>query len=57
VGAAVTVDGTEVGHVTSSATSAALGAVALAPISRAVEIGTPVVVDAAPGTVVDLPMR
>jgi folate-binding protein YgfZ len=61
VGSAVTVDGTEVGHVTSSAAST-LGAIALAPISRTVPVGAPVLVATAGGgaqsaTVTDLPMR
>ena len=46
-----------VGSVTSSATSAALGAIALAPISRTVEVGTSVTVDGRPATVADLPLR
>jgi len=63
VGATVrTDDAKDVGTVTSSARSAALGAVALAPISRGVEAGARVVVDAGDGalreaTVTDLPMR
>ena len=62
VGAAVTLDGKEVGHVTSSARSPALGAIALAPISRTVEVGTRVdlAVDggaARSATVADLPLR
>jgi folate-binding protein YgfZ len=62
VGAAVVVDGTEVGRVTSSATSPALGAIALAPIARTVEIGAPVTIQGEDGTersatVAALPMR
>jgi folate-binding protein YgfZ len=62
VGSTVTAGDTEVGHVTSSATSPALGAVALAPLARSVEPGSQVVVGTAHGgaqtaTVTDLPMR
>ena len=61
VAASVSVDGKEVGHITSSARSAALGAIALAPLSRAVEIGARVSVDAEGGshsaTVAELPLR
>ena len=61
VGAPVTLDGAEVGHVTSSAVSA-LGAIALAPLSRSVGVGAQVAIAAADGvaqtgTVTDLPMR
>ena len=60
VGAPVRLDGKEVGHVTSSATSAALGAIALAPLSRAVEIGAEVEVGESSvrsATVAELPLR
>lgn len=61
VGASVTVDGKEVGHVTSSAWSGSLGAISLAPIARAVEIGARVSVDsggpAQSATVAELPLR
>ena len=62
VGSSVTLDGKEVGHVTSSARSPALGAIALAPISRAVEVGTRVEIHVdggavASATVADLPLR
>jgi tRNA-modifying protein YgfZ len=59
VGAPVTVDGNEVGQVTSSAASAVLGAIALAPMARTVEVGAQVVVGDAgqTATVTDLPMR
>ena len=61
IGASVSRDGKEVGHITSSARSAALGAIALAPISRTVEIGARVSVDAEgssqEATVAELPLR
>jgi folate-binding protein YgfZ len=57
VGATVTADGKDVGTVTSSATTATRGAVALAPISRAVELGTEVTVDGQRATVAELPLR
>ena len=62
VGATVGMDGKDVGVVTSSARSAGLGAIALAPMGRTVEIGAPVTVDVGDGTtraatVADLPMR
>jgi folate-binding protein YgfZ len=60
VGAPVRLDEKEVGHVTSSAESAALGAIALAPISRGVEIGARVEVgESSPraATVTELPLR
>jgi folate-binding protein YgfZ len=62
IGSVVELDGDQVGQVTSSATSAALGAVALAPISRRVEVGSEVSVRAADGgaqtaIVTELPMR
>ncbi|MEQ1785820.1 MAG: hypothetical protein ABL966_02110 [Acidimicrobiales bacterium] len=61
-GAIVTLAGTEVGTVTSSARSAALGMVALVPLARSVEVGAEVEVQqgaAPPATavVVALPMR
>jgi folate-binding protein YgfZ len=46
-----------VGSVTSTATSAALGAIALAPINRTVEVGASVTVDGRRATVADLPLR
>jgi folate-binding protein YgfZ len=62
VGTTVHRDGTEVGVVTSSARSEALGAVALAPLARSVEPGTPVELHHPDGTrgaatVAALPMR
>jgi folate-binding protein YgfZ len=62
IGSVVERDGDQVGQVTSSATSAVLGAVALAPISRTVEVGSEVSVRAADGgaqtaIVTELPMR
>jgi len=60
-GASVSVDGKEVGHVTSSARSEAIGAVALAPLARTVEIGARVSLasDGAAwtATVAELPLR
>ncbi|MFL6205288.1 MAG: YgfZ/GcvT domain-containing protein [Acidimicrobiales bacterium] len=58
----VVLDGADVGRITSSAASAALGAVALAAVSRTVELGAEVEVVARDGgaslaTVVALPMR
>jgi glycine cleavage system aminomethyltransferase T len=60
VGAPVQVDGKEVGRVTSSATSKVLGAIALAPLSRGVEIGALVEVgegSVRSATVAELPLR
>src|SRR5688572_29578255 len=62
VGATLTIDGNEVGHITSSATSEALGAIALAPISRSVDVGTRVDIQIEgggiqSGTVAELPLR
>jgi folate-binding protein YgfZ len=61
VGASVSVDGKEVGHVTSSARCEALGAIALAPITRTVEIGVRVAVQSEgaeqSATVAELPLR
>ena len=61
IGAPVSLDGKEVGHVTSSARSEALGAIALAPLTRTVEIGARVSVDAAGAVqsarVAELPLR
>lgn len=57
VGSEVVADGSVVGTVTSSATSAALGAIALAPISRSVEVGASVTVQGRRATVADLPLR
>ena len=57
VGSAVVLEGAEVGHITSSSTSPALGAIALAPMSRSVEVGEVVTVGEQRATVVDLPMR
>ena len=62
VGASVAVDGTEVGRITSSARSAELGAIALAPLSRTVEVGATVTVhpEGEPersAVVADLPLR
>jgi folate-binding protein YgfZ len=56
-GTEVVADGKPVGAVTSSATSAALGTVALAPLARAVEPGTAVVVGGAAARVSGLPLR
>ena len=58
VGATVALDDKPVGTITSSALSAALGTIALAPVSRAVEAGTEVRVDGGPtATVAELPLR
>ena len=61
IGASISRDGKEVGHITSSARSEALGAIALAPITRTVEIGARVSVDAEgssqEATVAELPLR
>jgi folate-binding protein YgfZ len=57
VGAEVTADGKVVGHVTSSATSPVLGAVALAPVARAVEPGREVEVGGVAAEVAELPLR
>ncbi len=60
-GAAVTAGGAAVGSVTSAAVSGALGAIALAPVARSVDIGASVEVEGpdgpTPGTVVELPFR
>jgi folate-binding protein YgfZ len=56
-GADVVADGAVVGQVTSTATSAALGPVALAAVGRKVEDGAVVSVDEQPATVVELPLR
>jgi glycine cleavage system aminomethyltransferase T len=54
-------DGKEVGRVTSSGRSHVLGAIALAPVTRTVEIGAQVSVDAGgssqAATVAELPLR
>ena len=60
VGAPVRLDGKEVGRVTSSATSVVLGSIALAPVSRGVEIGGRVEVGESSvrsATVTELPLR
>jgi tRNA-modifying protein YgfZ len=57
VGALVVLDGKEVGRVTSSAASVGLGAIALAPLSRAVETGAAVDAGGVLARVVTLPMR
>ena len=57
VGAPVVVNGTEVGVLTSVGQSVELGTIALAPLPRAVEIGTVTSVGHQPATVVPLPMR
>jgi len=57
VGAPVVADGKAVGVVTSSASSPAFGAIALAPVARSVEPGTTVQVGGADATVVELPFR
>jgi folate-binding protein YgfZ len=56
-GAEVVAGDAVVGQVTSSAVSPALGPIALAPLSRAVEIGAEVTVDGRPATVADPPLR
>ena len=58
VGADLVLDGKVVGAVTSSATSAALGSIALAPIARSVEVGATVSVGegAVPAVVAELPL-
>lgn len=56
-GATITVDGAEVGRVTSVAESAALGSVALAVLARAVEPGTAVQAGDVAGRVGELPLR
>jgi folate-binding protein YgfZ len=58
VGAEVVVDGRTVGLVTSSATSVALGSIALAPIARSVEIGATVAIGegGGPAVVAELPL-
>ena len=61
VGAAVEVDGSPVGTVTSTARSAALGSIALAILGRSVEIGQRVELvtggDRVAATVAELPLR
>jgi tRNA-modifying protein YgfZ len=61
VGAAVLLDGAEVGTVTSSGDSAVLGPIALAVVGRGVEVGSAVQVAAdgepTPATVAELPLR
>jgi folate-binding Fe-S cluster repair protein YgfZ len=57
VGSEVVQDGTVVGAITSSARSAALGAIAIARVGRAVVAGTEVEVDQRPATIADLPLR
>jgi folate-binding protein YgfZ len=57
VGSDVARDGVVVGTITSSARSAALGAIAIARVGRGVVAGTEVEVDQRPATVADLPLR
>ena len=57
VGSDVEAGGAVVGTITSSAPSATLGAVALSPIARTVEVGTEVTVDGQRATVAELPLR
>jgi folate-binding protein YgfZ len=57
VGSEVVAGDAVVGSVTSSARSAALGAIALAPINRSVEVGASVTVDGRPAAVAELPLR
>ena len=57
VGSPVVANGTDVGALTSTATSAALGAIALTPLPRSIEIGAVVEVAGRPATVTALPMR
>jgi folate-binding protein YgfZ len=57
VGAEVLAGDKVVGRVTSAATSPVLGAIALAPIARAVEPGAEIVVAGAAGRVAELPLR
>lgn len=57
VGTPVVADGTAAGEVTSSAVSAVLGAVALAPLARTVPVGATVDVGGARATVAELPLR
>jgi glycine cleavage system aminomethyltransferase T len=60
-GAVVRASGAEVGRVTSAAADPALGAIALAPLARAVEPGAAVTVESPSGevgaTVAELPLR
>jgi folate-binding protein YgfZ len=56
-GAEVVADGAVVGAVTSSATSAVLGPIALAPITRSVDVGTAVTVAGRAATIAELPLR
>jgi folate-binding protein YgfZ len=60
-GAVVRASGAEVGRVTSAAADPALGAIALAPLARAVEPGAAVTIDGPSGevgaTVAELPLR
>jgi folate-binding protein YgfZ len=57
-GAVVTVEGAAVGTVTSAARSEVLGSIALAVVSRSVEIGQPVIVGAdQQATIAELPLR
>jgi tRNA-modifying protein YgfZ len=55
-GTAVTVDGSEVGTVTSSAPAPGAGAVALAFVKRAVEPPAEAIVGGMPATILDLPL-
>jgi tRNA-modifying protein YgfZ len=62
IGSTVTLEGKEVGVISSSARSEALGAIALAPIGRTVHVGARVAVNVPAGppqtaTVADLPLR
>jgi tRNA-modifying protein YgfZ len=57
VGTDVVCEGKVVGQVTSSATSPELGAIALAPVARSVEVGSEVEVGGRAGRVADLPLR
>ena len=57
LGADVVAAGKVVGVVTSSATSPALGSIALAPVARSVEPGSEVVVAGAAARVAELPLR
>jgi folate-binding protein YgfZ len=57
VGAAVLAGGSEVGRITSVAASPHLGVVALAPLSRSVEVGAAVDVEGVAGRVAELPFR
>ncbi len=57
VGDVVLLDGSEVGRITSVATSPDLGGVALAPLARSVEVGATVDVQGVSGRVAELPLR